>query len=733
MKVEQLKEKALLEAKIAAQKAQLDAQLTIKEAEQEADRKEKEALLLKEEIDADDIEERLKDFEDNTSVAEKSDKSRAKPTLQIKKEDSPKKDTKLTTQKVKEWLINVDPKEGSDELKEMVVDLTTPRLTRSALVSSLPKLNLPVFHGDPCDWPNWYGMFKALVHDQRLSKTQKMVYLKASVKGTAEKAIAGMFFDGTMYDEAIKELTNRFGNPALISKALINKLLEMPALKDENTSGLRSFVDNLHSILRTLKTYGHGADLKAAANMEQVMRKLPTAVSERWSRKKLELQPKEVDLTDLDKWLETEVQVKEMAVGCPNTKDAKQADGESKPNSSRSKWLKKRKDPPNNTFTTSEAKIECLICKGEHVVTLCETWKKAAVNDRWELAKKFGLCFRCLKRSHRIGRCSLKGTCPVEGCEKRHHPQLHVATETRNLNPSAETFQPPQATAEETLPTGTLATYATCGMIKEPVSVPPPGKVALQMVPVILEGANGVRIRANAFLDGGSGSSYLKEEMADILGLEAERKSLRVSVFGANSVVTDSKTVTVHLESIDGGTAKEVFLWTTPNICEMKAVDWSHNIRSLSHLSDLEIPKPVSHGEVDLLIGSDYYEELLLPLEHRIGKPGEPVGVKTPLGWTIVGHVPGKADRCQAANHTYTFHANLTPEMRADELMRKMWDDEVVGITDQNKLLTAEETLAARKVAESRCYVNERYEVAIPWIDDEPPLYCNSKSAEGRL
>ena len=119
----------------------------------------------------------------------------------------------------------------------MIVDLMTPCLTRSALVSSLPKLNLPVFNGDPCDWPNWYGMFKALAHDQRLSKTQKMVYLKA--QRTAEKAIAGMFFDGTINDEAIKELNNRFANPALTTKALTNKLLEMPALKDENTSGLR--------------------------------------------------------------------------------------------------------------------------------------------------------------------------------------------------------------------------------------------------------------------------------------------------------------------------------------------------------------------------------------------------------------------------------------------------------------------------------------------------------------
>ena len=59
----------------------------------------------------------------------------------------------------------------------------------------------------------------------------------------------------------------------------------------------------------------------------------------------------------------------------------------------------------------------------------------------------------------------------------------------------------------------------------------------------------------------------------------------------------------------------------------------------LDHLRDLEIRKPVEHGEVDIPIGSDYYEVLLLPLEHRIGNPGEPVGVKTPLGWTTVGNV----------------------------------------------------------------------------------------------
>ena len=92
LNVKQLMEIAELEAKIAAQKPQLDAQLAIKEAEQEADLKHKEALLLKEEVDEHNIVERLKDFEDDTSVAGKSEHNvKIEPTSQVKEEDIPKK------------------------------------------------------------------------------------------------------------------------------------------------------------------------------------------------------------------------------------------------------------------------------------------------------------------------------------------------------------------------------------------------------------------------------------------------------------------------------------------------------------------------------------------------------------------------------------------------------------------------------------------------------------------
>ena len=44
------------------------------------------------------------------------------------------------------------------------------------------------------------------------------------------------------------------------------------------------------------------------------------------------------------------------------------------------------------------------------------------------------------------------------------------------------------------------------------------------------------------------------------------------------------------------------------------------------HLCELKIIKLVEHGEFDLFFIRDYFEKLLLPLDHGIGKLQEPLG-----------------------------------------------------------------------------------------------------------
>ena len=115
MKVKQLKEKAQLEAKIAAQKAQLEAELAIQDAEHDAGRKEIEALLLKEDLDEFNLSDRMKDFEDSPVGG---DKIKRETTPQFK-QDTPINDIEDSKQKVTEWLKTVRPKgEETGEGKE---------------------------------------------------------------------------------------------------------------------------------------------------------------------------------------------------------------------------------------------------------------------------------------------------------------------------------------------------------------------------------------------------------------------------------------------------------------------------------------------------------------------------------------------------------------------------------------------------------------------------------------
>ena len=54
--------------------------------------------------------------------------------------------------------------------------------------------------------------------------------------------------------------------------------------------------------------------------MQQIVSKLPLKIVVRRSTRKLELRPKESDITDLDEWLETENQDQEMPFGYGSAK-----------------------------------------------------------------------------------------------------------------------------------------------------------------------------------------------------------------------------------------------------------------------------------------------------------------------------------------------------------------------------------------------------------------------------
>ena len=76
--------------------------------------------------------------------------------------------------------------------------------------SSLPKLRLNNFDGNPLEWPEWSSMFIATVDKRTIPDSEKMSHLKTLLTGKAKSAISGMGYSGQFYTAAWNILERKF-------------------------------------------------------------------------------------------------------------------------------------------------------------------------------------------------------------------------------------------------------------------------------------------------------------------------------------------------------------------------------------------------------------------------------------------------------------------------------------------------------------------------------------------
>ena len=103
------------------------------------------------------------------------------------------------------------------------------------------------------------------------------------------------------------------------------------------------------------------------------------------------------------------------------------------------------------------------------------------------------------------------------------------------------------------------------------------------------------------------------------------------------------------------------------------------------------------------------------------GRPGDPIARLTPLGWTCVGPADGR-DLQTNFTHPYFVREKREGPGEISGLLRRFWEIENYGTSTEFQVLTAEERIALDKLEKSIKHVDGRYQVAIPWKDDEPLL-----------
>ena len=141
--------------------------------------------------------------------------------------------------------------------------------------SRLPKLNLPSFSGNPLKWSTFWDSFEAAVHSNTtLGGVQKFSYLKAQLTGDASRAIAGFPLSNVNYEQAIKLLKERFGQPSKIISAHMQALLDIASPINQLTS-LQLFYDTMENHVRGLESLGRSHESYGDLLVPLTLGKLP--------------------------------------------------------------------------------------------------------------------------------------------------------------------------------------------------------------------------------------------------------------------------------------------------------------------------------------------------------------------------------------------------------------------------------------------------------------------------
>ena len=217
--------------------------------------------------------------------------------------------------------------------------------------------------------------------------------------------------------------------------------------------------------------------------------------------------------------------------------------------------------------------------------------------------------------------------------------------------------------------------------------------------------SEGQSIQVNAFLDDGSDSTYVRDDIVTALGLKTDERTLRLTTLTESCTSLKKQESLADDKESQWETQSTVEAWTLNEMCQGLSIpDWNQHKVKWQHLRNIPFPKAPGRKTIDILIGSDH-PELTLALTECYGPIGAPVARKTPLGWTCVGRLPALSS-AQRIAYARTFRIQTLYETRLDEQLRRMWEIDSLGVrnSDDNQL-NQEEILAMSKVEKSRRWI----------------------------
>ena len=576
--------------------------------------------------------------------------------------------------------LSVTPR--SEELRPGSVSSTKSTTSRCRL----PKFELPVFKGDPLNWQGFWDQFRTSIDENDdITDIDRFNYLKRYLGGQALETVSGLSLSSTNYKEAIKVLTERYGNPQVLISAHMDCLIRMNKVSNKNdTKSLRKLYNGIENCIRNLSSLALDVSSYGSLLIPILKGKLPDEInmaiargfgSEIWTLESL--------MTYFNDELTAYENCKSLIKSsCSDEKGSRKS---------------------NDLFTASclhghtpsPYKKQCIYCNStDHLAFKCTSVTN--VEARLEIIRKQGRCFLCLNKGHLFKNCQSKYLC--HKCNRKHHVSI--------------------CTGDKQSENTTHITFAsvTNSVLMQTASA--------EISNLYSEHKSNTRI----LFDSGSDRSYISQESCERLKLTPVRSEpLLVNTFGTNEA--KRQTLNVYRFKVLSKGSNEfnvVEAYGVPVVCSPLT---RQNIKFVEenypHVQGLVLADKNIDGKtlaVDVLIGLDFYHNFFTG-KYRRGAEG-PIALETTLGWVLSGRFGLPNEQLQHCLQTHVLRSTVETEVDLRKELGKFWEIESVREKESSVINEFEEHIY---------HDGSRYVTKLPFKPDHDPMPDNFRVSQKRL